>query len=119
MQSPSLSAIDAHACAKLTVSTLHGIQNDDSFKLFCAIVLRHQSRLDVLPPELPRKRRAPARLAEGAEPFHHTTPEALYRQEFFAVIDLVTNCIEQRFDQPGYKSVVMLKKALLSAAEAP
>ena len=117
LQSPSLSAIDAHACAKLTVSTLRGIRNDDSFKLFWAIVLQHQSRLDVLPPELPRKRRAPARLAEGAEPFHHTTPEALYRQEFFAVIDLVTNCIEQRFDQPGYKSVVMLEKALLSAAD--
>ena len=80
-------------------------------------MLQHQFRLDVLAPELPRKRRDPARLAEGAEPFHHTTPEAVYRQELFAVVDLVTNCIEQRFNQPGCKSVVLLEKALLSAAD--
>ena len=117
LQSPSLSAIDAHVCAKLTVSTLHGIRNDNSFNLFWAIVLQHQSHLDLLPPKLPRKCRARARLAEGAKPFHHTTPEAVYRHEFFAIIDLVTNCIEQRFNQPGYNSVVMFEKALLSVAD--
>lgn len=116
LQNPSLSATDARACAKLTVSTLRGLRTNNSFKLFWANVLDHQTWLEVSEPKLPRKRKAPARIAEGSEPHHHTTPESKYWQEFFAVIDLVTNCIEQRFNQPGYRSISMLENLLIWAA---
>ena len=100
LQSLSLSATDSHACAKLTLSTLHRIQNHDSINLFWAIVLQHQSRLDVLPPKLPKKGRAAARFSEGAEPFHRTTTEAAYHQEFLQQCSCSrpSNCTEQRFN---------------------
>ena len=67
-------------------------------------------------PELARKRRPPAWLVEGTgKAFHHSTPEALYRQEFFGVVDLATSTIKDRFDQPGYQTIASLEK-LLSAA---
>ena len=34
--------------------------------------------------------------------FHHT-PKAYYKQFYFEAIDLIINCIQDRFDQPGYK----------------
>ena len=110
---PSLSATDAHSWASLNISTLQGLWHDEAFCLFWANVLQHQSRLGVVVPELARKRRPPAWLAEGSrEAFHHSTPEALYRQEFFRVVDLATNTIKDRFDQPGYQTIASLEKLL-------
>ena len=83
-----LSATDAKVCANLTVSNLCGMQSNDRFKLLWAVVLQHQSHIDVLPSKLSRKCRAPARFTEGAEPFHHIAPEAVYWQEILLYLTL-------------------------------
>ena len=57
------------------------------------------------------------RFAEvSGEAFHHATAEGYYRQEYFAVLDMVTACVEEWFDQPGYKVVTLLESVLLKAA---
>ena len=40
-----------------------------------------------------------------------------YRQHYFEAIDLVVNCIKDRFQQPGYEVYRNLEQLLLKAAE--
>lgn len=48
-------------------------------------------------PTLPRKRKIPRRIDEGAEPHQYETLKDYFRQKFFEVLDLVTNEISRRF----------------------
>ncbi len=46
----------------------------------------------------------PKRHDDGNHPGDfHDTPEAYYRQIYFEALDLIINCTEERFDQPGYR----------------
>lgn len=47
----------------------------------------------------------------------HDDPKAYFRQLYYEAVDLVTNCIKDRFDQPGYKVYSNLEQLLLKAAE--
>lgn len=61
-------------------------------------------------PSLPRKRKAPKRYEVGeAEGYHSPTVEEQYRRYYFEAIDLVTHAIDERFDQPGYATIEILK----------
>ena len=56
--------------------------------------------LQIGEPELPRRQNTPRRFDDGlAEGDFHTDVEAHYH---FKAIDLVANCVKERFNQPGY-----------------
>lgn len=116
LQHKSLSAAQGQEVATLSVKTLQKIRNDEAFSLFWAKVLRLISELDVSEPSLPRRRKHPRRYEEGdAEPEFSETVEDLYRKAYFEALDLVIECIKDRFDQPGYKIYRNLQDLLLKA----
>ena len=46
----------------------------------------------------------------------HSTPKVYYRQIFYEALDLITQAIESRFDQPGYRTYRCLEDLVLKAA---
>ena len=66
-------------------------------------------------PCLPRKRKRPARYKDGdAEAEFSDTPEHHYRVTLYnEAIDLIVNCLGNRFDQPGYRMYSTLEQLLL------
>ncbi len=86
----------------MTVQTLKSLRNDSSFHLYWSKISKIAADLDVGEPQLPRRRRVPWRYDEGtSEGDYHSDPKAHYRQIYYEAIDLIVNCIENRFDQPG------------------
>lgn len=104
LQQKELSAAEGQTAAKMTLDTLSKMREDDAFAMFWESVNKQASDLDVDEPHLPRKRKMPKRFQEGdAVHFFPTTTEDCYRQKYYEALDLVTACIRDRFDQPGYK----------------
>lgn len=104
LQSKSLSAAEGQQAAKMTVKTFESIRTDEAFDLFWEKVNRLATSFDVSDPQLSRQRKLPRRYDDGLSTgdFHHT-PKTYYKQYYFEAIDLIINCIRDRFDQPGYK----------------
>ena len=112
LQSPKLTAADAHSVAELTCDTLEQIRNEESFGLFWEKLLLVQEKHDVSLPTLPRKRIAPERLREGSgEAFIHDDPKQYYRAQYFEALDLVLNFVKKRFDQPAWLCCIFLSRS--------
>ena len=78
---------------------------------------RLQREYNVDEPRPPGKRKAPRHLEVGCgESFHPSTAKEFYSQQYFECLDFVTSAIQDRFDQPGYKSLIQLENLLLKAA---
>ncbi|KAJ8028305.1 Zinc finger MYM-type protein 1 [Holothuria leucospilota] len=112
LQDPKLSAAEGQSVAKDVVKTLRKDRRDESFEFFWEQVLQRKETLGVEDPKLPRKRKRPARLEEGNAGTHHfpSTPKDHYRCIFFEAFDVVTTCIQSRFEQPDYQKYTMLQE---------
>ena len=116
LQNPELSAFEGQETAEMTCKTLDSIRNDESFDLFWQNTLSLQSNLDVSDPVLPRKRRVPSRIAIGSGQGHHPAePKDYFRQQYFECLDLITNYIRDRMNQPGYQTLKNIEELLLKA----
>ena len=117
LQQASLSSVEGHSIAMLTVKTLEQIRTDDSFALFWKKLACMKESLDVDDPQLPRKRKVPARLAQGTGPaYHPESPEKEFRRFYFEAIDLAVQSIKSRFEQKGFKMFSRVEQLLLKAA---
>ena len=69
-------------------------------------LIKKAEHLNVSEPVLPTKRKAPRRteIGEGTGDFHTTVVDH-YRVIYFEAMDLIIQCIDDRFDQPGYKMI--------------
>ena len=52
-------------------------------------------------PELPRRRKVPARLG-GGEDYADADPRSLFRRHYYELLDLLDGQLGARFDQPGF-----------------
>ncbi|KAL5509599.1 hypothetical protein EMCRGX_G004993 [Ephydatia muelleri] len=67
-------------------------------------------------PSLPRHRNVPKRLEVGSGQSHQpSSADEYFRRVYYEAIDLVTNAIRQRFDQPGFKAYSIMETLLLNA----
>ena len=101
----------------MTKRTLATLKAEDQFEVFWEKVRKMTSELDVKEPQLPRRRKVPLRYESGKAPAeYHSTPKGYYRQIFYEALDLITQAIESRFDQPGYRTYRCLEDLVLKAA---
>ncbi len=114
LQKADKSAAEGQAITAMTVSTLKSLRNEASFDLFWQITASAEE-LHVDKPALPRRRQDPRRLDDGSAPTFHVTVEDHYRVIYFEALDLITSCIEDRFNQPGYKTYTKVQALLLKA----
>ena len=104
MQKADMSAAAGQVLTAMTLSTLKSLRNDASFELFWKKITTSAEGLDVKPSALPRRRKTPHRFDNGSISTFHVTVEDHYRVIYFEALDLITSCIEDRFNQPGYKT---------------
>ena len=117
LQNPHLSAAEGQTVADMTKRTLATLQAEDKFTLFWEKVRKMVAEVDVNDPQLPQKRKVPARYEIGnAPPEYHPTPEGYYRQIYCEALDLTIQAIESRFDQPGYRTYQCLQDLVFKAA---
>ena len=88
----------------MTVQTFKSICNDSSYDLFWKRVDIKVKELNVEEPQLPRQRKAPKRYDDGLSTgyFHDSTKEH-YMQIYYKALDHIISCVEDHFDQPGYR----------------
>ena len=108
LQATKMSACEGQSIVKKTVQSLQLIPSDEQFNLFWKYLEQRLSKIDVSPPALPRRRKAPRRLevGEGA-PEYAATVEDHYRRIYCEVIDILLAAIQERFAQKGFQ---VLKK---------
>ena len=101
--------------SRLLVRWLKSKRNEDEFKSFYGgIVMASKGLTDE--PFLPRYRRAPRRLDDGAQPHRYDSPEDRYRHIYFEVLDLASVEVDRRFDQSDLHVVMETESLQLGAA---
>ena len=118
LQHKSMSAAEGQEVALMTVETLKRIRSGECFDMFWSKVDHFVSAHDVADAELPRRRRRPMRYDDGLSGGDfHEEPKQFYKQLYFEALDLVVNCIQSRFDQPGYQIYSSLETLLIKSCK--
>ena len=101
----------------MTIKTLESIRNEESFDLFWEKLEKDRDSFEVGSPVVPRKRKVPQRFEIGTSAVDNqpTTSKILYRQQYYEALDLITNCVRSRFEQPGYNTYKNLQELLFKA----
>ena len=91
------------------------MHTDKSFSTFYQGILRESEGLTD-EPVLPRYRRIPRRLDDGASPHRYTTSEERYRHAYFEALDQACGELENRFDQSDLTIIHDIEALLVNAA---
>ena len=116
LQDCSRSAAQGQRLAKDVCKTLSRDRSEVEFDLFWTRLLKRKSEVDaVSEPQLPRKRRAPARKEEGDSGTHYfpSTPKEHFRHMYYSAIDATIECIRTRFNQNDFKVYQSIQELLL------
>ena len=117
LQKADISAAEGQDVTAMTVTVLQSLRTADKFDLFFVRVRAAASQHDIEEPRLPRKRMVPRRLDDGSAPAAFpASVEDHYRPIYHEALDLITACIQDRFNQPGYKTYCSVQSLLLKAA---
>ena len=116
LQHKTISAAEGQEIARMTVETLKSTRTDESFESFWDNVNLKAMSLDIAEPRLPRQHKRPRRFDDGQSSGDiPDTPKSLFKRLYYEALDLIINCIEERFDQPGYHVYSRLETLLLKA----
>ena len=96
LQGKDTSLQQAVAAFQLAVSFLERQRTEEAFSSFYKSVLFESHDLTEKP-VLPRQRRPPKRIDNGAAPHSFSNPESLYRQYYFEALDAVIQELKSRF----------------------
>ncbi|XP_068213841.1 zinc finger MYM-type protein 1-like [Palaemon carinicauda] len=88
LQATKRSAMDGQELAKMTVTTLKSLRNDEAFESLWKQIQSRRENVDVAEPTLPRKRRVPVRYEEGQAP-----PEFIDSQQDFSKVFIAKSCL--------------------------
>ena len=91
------------------------MRTDESFSTFYQGVLKESEGLTD-EPVLPRYRRVPRRLDDGASPHRYTSPEDRYRHAYLEALEQACGELENRFDQSDVTIICDMEALLVNAA---
>ncbi|XP_074616677.1 zinc finger MYM-type protein 1-like [Acropora palmata] len=118
LQGSSMSAAQGQQVAEEVCKTVSRDRSEAVFDLFWTRLLKRKSEVDaVAEPQLPRKRRTPARQEAGDSGTHYfpSTPKEYFHHMYYAAIDVTTECIRPRFSQKDFKVYQSIQELLLKA----
>lgn len=75
-------------------------------------------KLNIEEPILPRSRKMPKRYDEGSDPYVFETPEKMFRQIFFEIIDLTVNSLKNRFQKDVMEHISEFEAFAVGKADA-
>ena len=118
LQGSSMSAAQGQQVAEEVCKTVSRDRSEAAFDLFWTWLLKRKSEVDaVAEPQLPRKRRTPARQEAGDSGTHYfsSTPKEYFHHMYYAAIDVTTECIRPRFNQKDFRVYQSIQELLLKA----
>ena len=102
----------------MTVVTLNSKHNDDQFDRFWDLAILQPEELSVSEPQLPWQSKLPHRYDNGSTSRDFpSTPEAHFILAYSDATDLIANCVQERFNQPGYQIYQSLETLLIKASK--
>ena len=101
LQSHNINAQQAVSATKATKEYLQRLRSDSAFEHFYKGVVADAENLTD-EPTLPRRKKVPRRLDEGADNHQYSSPKYYFRQQYFEVLDVLINELSQRFSQPSF-----------------
>ena len=118
LQSPELSAIEAHQLAEAVIGSLQQERNEATFNSFWDTVCNKRDELDINREKLPRKRKHPRHLTDffgyvQAPEQEFCLSKDMYRAKYFECYDFVIKAISDRFDQPDYTVYSAMENIIL------
>jgi len=117
LQSKQMTLTAAKVAALNVVSELEQMRTDGKFDSAWQKVCQTATDLDLHPPVMPRKRRAPRRLDDGVEQHVHADCATKHKIEtWYALLDTVSNEIRERFSQDCFQHVADIENVLIRAA---
>ena len=97
------------------IGTMKSVHTDESFDLFWQKVNSKVSELDIGEPQ---RRRLPRRFDDGLTTGEfHDDPKSFNKQQYYEALDVIVSCIDDRFDQPGYRIYTSLQSLLSKACK--
>ncbi|XP_065886227.1 zinc finger MYM-type protein 1-like [Dysidea avara] len=118
LQKKDISAAEGQHVASLVKTTLQTMRSESSFSLFWQVLSIKAQKLNIGEPTLPRKRKAPKIFEVGiGEAGFHVNVEEHYRAIYYEALDLIIQCIDDRFDQVGYRMYMNLETLLLKGCK--
>ena len=115
-QAVNTSIQQAVSASCLAVSFLERQRTDREFSLFYSNCLSEAKDLTD-DPVMPRQRRPPRRIDDGATPHSFKDPKSLFRKHYFEALDIVIGELKNRFNQTrGMPLAAKLEKMFLDAA---
>lgn len=78
-------------------NVLKASRTKENFQVLWEECLEFKEKHDIEDPKVPRVRKVPRRLDDGAQPTTFSNPNEYYRRIYFAVVDTVVSCLENRF----------------------
>ena len=118
LQGSSMSAAQGQQAAEEVCKILSRDRSEAAFDLFWTRLLKRKRERDaVADPQLPRKRRVPARqeVGDSGTNYFPSTPKECYRHMYYAAIDVTTECIRTRFNQKDFKVYQSIQELVLKA----
>ncbi|KAJ1117852.1 hypothetical protein NDU88_006048 [Pleurodeles waltl] len=105
------------AAVNVAKSVILKLRNDESFNSLIHSTNHMTSKYHLNAIEVPRLRRIPKRIDDGAaESFHPATVGDYYRPQYFELLDTVSVDLTQRFDQEGIQRYEKLEQVLLTGS---
>ena len=115
LQAKDITVQEAVRGAKLLVSHLKSLRTDAKYNAFYEEVIRTSEGL-TSEPTIPRQRKLPKRLDDGANPHVYLTPKDRFRHKYFETLELAVGEIERRFNQEDIGVINSLESFLIDNA---
>lgn len=115
LQSARMTVAGMLEAARAVKSQLQEMRQDGKFNELLIKVERQVKELDLKPLSVPRARQPPARFCGSSEPFHTKSVEVHYRIEYFKLLDVAIQQLDDRLlDCPGLARYCELEAILVS-----
>ena len=114
LQSSSITAHEAYMAVAAVKRFLQWQRIESSFDYFYRSVVEESKDL-TMPPTLPRQKRIPIRINDGAPNHHFSTPEEHFRKQYYEVHDLITHELERRYEQESFQILQEIEDLLIKS----
>ena len=114
LQSYEINAQQAVSAANATKQYLQRLQSQATYETFYKAVVANAKDLTD-EPTLPRNKKVPRRIDDGAQNHCYASPSDYFRQQYFEVIDTLIGELTRRFSQPSFSILEEMESVLVDS----
>ena len=107
LQNEKMSAVSSKSLAKLTIDTIAGIRNEESFNALYDVAVKESKNIPFVEEPVLKEKRKVTKYSvlnfvkgySSTSPAHHpASPRDQYREQYYQAIDLLVSSVNDRFD---------------------